>query len=288
MNVINKATNVAESIVTKVTEASPFGKFERITAGFCMAIPFFLLVCDQARDRNTPWLLAIPVGITLLPLCIPFIMRTRNGGNHGMIITLSGSLLLFALYHLFTNVYEFESRPSISAYVQMDSAYIFGMVLAIAAMLFIANGVVYWNKQRTFLEGRWRSLLNVVLGFLLLGVITFPCTTMYTTHMIFAITFFLGCAVGTLGRGTSPEKRVQHRFFDFAPVVVMGLAMLAHFGQEFGWFSGWPYSLVNLFGAESIALWITGLDFILVSLKRELNPNAASTNGGKESLVSST
>lgn len=269
-------STVVSNIVSKVEQSAPFGKFERITAGFCMAIPFFLMIVDPSGAPRNLWLLTIPLIIVVLPQLI----RVKNNEegksrkNDGMIITVVGAVLLFVLYYLFTQIFQILSKPSISAYVTMNDAHIFGMLLAMAAMLFMASGVVFWNKKPVFREGTWRSLLNLILGFLLLGVVVFPCTTMPVLHGIVALLFFLGCAAATLLRDAKDGKKLQHRLVDYVPVLVMGFAMFSHFAVAGKWFNcafcRWPFNLFNLFGAESIALWIVGLDFILVSLKRQL------------------
>ena len=281
--VSNTISSVANKIISRVENFAPFGKFERITAGFCMAIPFFLMIADPSGGSTTLWLLTIPAAIVVLPQLIRIKKEEATGvggeqdakerrSNYGMFITLGGAGALLILYFLFTQIVGIHSKPSISDYVTMDGAHIFGMLLTIAAMLFMSSGVVFWNKKITFREGTWRSVLNLILGLLLLGVVIFPCTTMPTMHMIVAIAFFFGCAIGTLGRKAKDKKR---RFVDYAAVLVMAFAMFCHFAVAGEWFNcafcRRPFNLFNLFGAESIALWITGLDFILVSLKRELN-----------------
>jgi hypothetical protein len=284
-------TTVASSIVSRFEAFAPFGKFERITAGVCMAIPFFLMIVDPSGGTRNLWLLTIPFIIVVIPQLIS--VKTNDGKNRkndGLIITLVGAVVLFILYYVFTQVFEIQSKDSISAYVTMNGAHVFGMLLSIAAMLFMASGVVYWNKKPVFREGTWRSILNLILGFLLLGVVVFPCTTMPTLHGIVALFFFLGCAAGTLIRDAKEGKKLQHKIVDYTPVLVMGFAMFSHFAVAGEWFGcsfcRWPFNLFNLFGAESIALWITGLDFILVSLKRELadDGGAKNTNPPPETL----
>jgi hypothetical protein len=269
-------TTVASKIVSKFEELAPFGKFERITAGVCMAIPFFLMIVDSSGSTRNLWLLTIPLLIVVLPQLIRVKNNDdrKNRKNDGLIITLVGAVMLFILYYLFTQILKIESKTSISAYVTMNGAHVFGMLLSIAAMLFMASGVVYWNKKPVFREGTWRSILNLILGLLLLCVVIFPCTTMPTLHGIVALLFFIGCAAGTLIRDAKEGKKLQHRLVDYIPVLVMAFAMFSYFAVANEWFNcafcRRPFNLFNLFGAESIALWITGLDFILVSLKREL------------------
>jgi len=261
--------NATQVVVSKIDQLMPFGKFERFTAGFCMAIPFFLLTANETAGKTVPMFI-VSVIITILPLAIPLLVQfTKNPKNYGMVIMTAGGILLFGLYKLFIDLFQVEDMGSISAYVLMDNSHVFGMLLAIAAMLFIVNGAVYWNKKE-FAEGEWRSLLNVGLGIFLLLVVIFRCDKTPTIHLVVAGIFFLLCAWGTIRRPAKKEKRGQQRFFDFAPVTVMTIGMIGHFGHSSLDF--WPFNLFNLFGAESIALWITGLDFILVSLKKEIDP----------------
>ena len=82
-------------------------------------------------------------------------------------------------------------RSSISEYVYMCHSYIFGMLLCIAAMLFIYNGVVYY-KSEEHLEISWHGQwYNIVLGLSLIGVISFPCNEHPVPHYTFAVIFFL-------------------------------------------------------------------------------------------------
>jgi hypothetical protein len=277
LEAMNPLPEFAEKIVKVVDKLIPFGKFERFTAGVCMAIPFFLLVADVGSGQAGIWMIAAACGVALFPFVIGAVEKITGENAHkyfGMIIILSGSAMLYIFYRLFTKVFELESRNSISAYVMMDDSYYFGMLLAIAAMLFIASGVVYWEKRREFKEGPWRSVINIILGVLLIGVIIIPCNTYPTLHLIIALLFFAGCGIATLFRKSKPEPgtRLLHRVIDFAAVGVMLAAMAIAVAREYALISDKLFPSLNLFGAESIALWITGLDFILVSLKREVNP----------------
>src|SRR5260221_11791608 len=81
-------------------------------------------------------------------------------------------------------------RPSISNYVYMAHSYVFGMLLCIAAMLFIFNGAVYYKSERYMhisWHGQW---YNMALGACLIGVICFPHLQYPWPHYIFAISFF--------------------------------------------------------------------------------------------------
>ena len=282
MGLMKTANTLAETVLSGVNKVAPFGKFERLTAGFCMAIPLFLLITGTAPDKRNFGLLVYPIMITfLMPFIIPLVARIfKDKQYHGVWLTTIGGLALFCFYWLFARFFELDSKPSISAYVTMEDSHIFGMVLAIAAMLFMANGVVYWDEIQIS-EAKWRRWLTIVLGILLLGVIIFPYNTMATTHLVFAGLFFAGCAIGTAFRtkvkerkpnetkGEYNRKKFLHWFFDLLPLAIMAGALLMYFGPELGWWRGSESNPVNLFGAESIALWITGLDFTLVSLKRQ-------------------
>jgi hypothetical membrane protein len=88
-------------------------------------------------------------------------------------------------------------RSSISQYVYMNNSYVFGMLLSIASMLFIFNGAIYFKNEQFMhisTHGQW---YNVVLGFSLIGVISFPCEQFPIPHYTFAAIFFVGNALVT-------------------------------------------------------------------------------------------
>ena len=272
----NLVESIADSLGATIDHHSVYAKFERFTAGFCMAIPFYLIVMDDVYEHGRLGALIIPVIITFLPLTIPLLVRAVDNKNIGMWITLTGTIALLALYFLFVEG-RTGVKGSISAYVRMENPHVFGMLLSVAAMLFLVSGAVYAEKKRTlrFREGGWRSVISFLQGILLLGVVTVPCDILEIPHLIIALLFFISCGLNTLARETKPGKRLQQRLVDFVPVIIMAVAMLIHFAQGWVWLNwhpGPPFSTINLFGAECIALWITGLDFILVSLKKEMDP----------------
>ena len=52
-------------------------------------------------------------------------------------------------------------RPSISNYVYMKHSYVFGMLMCIAAMLFIFNGAVYYKNEKQMnisWHGQWYNV----------------------------------------------------------------------------------------------------------------------------------
>ncbi len=85
-------------------------------------------------------------------------------------------------------------RYSISKYAYMSNSYIYGMLLCMAAMLFIFNGAVYFKSEahlKLDKNGKW---YNVVLGVSLIGVILFPPLKHHLFHLIFGAIFFMGNA----------------------------------------------------------------------------------------------
>ena len=90
---------------------------------------------------------------------------------------------------------RFGFRLSISDYVYSSNSYVFGMLLCMAAMLFIFNGAVYFRSEhplRLNSRGKW---YNVILGLSLFGVICFPHRDLTRLHYIFASLFFFGNAL---------------------------------------------------------------------------------------------
>ena len=49
-------------------------------------------------------------------------------------------------------------RSSISAYVYMTHSYVFGLLLTMAAMLFVFNGTVYFNNEDSGLKLNYNTL----------------------------------------------------------------------------------------------------------------------------------
>jgi hypothetical protein len=142
-------------------------------------------------------------------------------------------------------------RPSISDYVYMPHSYVFGLLLMMAAMLFIFNGAVYFknqNKPQLILDksGKW---YNVALGLSLVGVIIFPCHQYVTTHLIFAILFFVGNAVVT---GLFYQKRNK------VVSILLAILTLATLVPV-------KLNVFSLFWGEWLSLTVIGIHFILES-----------------------
>ena len=119
-------------------------------------------------------------------------------------------------------------RINLSDYVYMWHNYLFGMLLSIAAMLFVFNGAVYFRNEQDKSElslskyGKW---YNVVLGLSLLGVVILPWRQYQVPHFVFAAIFFLGNAVVT-GLFHQKRNRVLSIILAVLTVAALGLNLL--------------------------------------------------------------
>ncbi len=141
-------------------------------------------------------------------------------------------------------------RPSISNYVYMSHSYVFGMLLCIAAMLFIFNGAIYYKSEQHMhisWHGQW---YNVVLGLSLIGVICFPHLEHSVVHYFFAILFFVGNAVVTLLFHKDKYKKIS---------ILLGILTLAALPVAFT-------NVISLLAAEWISLSVIGVHFILSTI----------------------
>lgn len=141
-------------------------------------------------------------------------------------------------------------RPSISNYVYMKRSYLYGMLLCIAAMLFIYNGVVYYkNEPRLNISwnGQW---YNIVLGVSLIGVIIFPHLERPVLHYIFAGLFFVGNAVvaGLFYKDKDKKKSIA-----------LALLTIMAFPLAFA-------KIISLLAAEWLSLVVIGVHFILSTI----------------------
>lgn len=257
---------MVEALVVPVaTSVAPFGKFERLTAGVSMGTPFFLVLveCDQKKLLWLPllWMAFVIYGL-------PYVTRLiKNKKYLGIWLTTSFAAVLTGALFWLSSTYTLDHKESISAYVTMKEGHVFGMMLTMAAVLFAASGVVYWEARNTFKEGWWRSIVNVLQGVFLLGVVIWRFDVSETTHFIVAGGFFTMCGVSTLIRGAREETKWLHRVTDWIPVLVMAFFIVLAFNSD--WATSLGLKWVDLFVAECIALWVSGVDFILVSLKKD-------------------
>ncbi len=148
-------------------------------------------------------------------------------------------------------------RSSISMYVYMNESYVFGMLLSIAAMLFIFNGAIYFKSEQYMhisWHGQW---YNVVLGLSLLGVICFPCKEYPIPHYTFAIVFFLGNALVTAFFYKDNDKTLS---------IILAILTIASMPFAF-------FGVISLLVAEWISLVVISIHFILstVNMDKQVN-----------------
>ena len=118
-------------------------------------------------------------------------------------------------------------RASISDYVGMADSYIYGMLMCMAAMLFIFNGAVYFRNEVTLqlrLEGKW---YNVILGLSLIAIILFPNNRYESLHYFFAGIFFLGNAL-VIVLFHDPKDRVVSIVLAVLVVAALALHYILH------------------------------------------------------------
>lgn len=133
-------------------------------------------------------------------------------------------------------------RPSISSYFEMTQNQWFYVPLAIAAMLFIVNGVTK--------GGHW---YNTVLGLALIGVLMFNTRDTALVHAFFAVIFFAGNLAVMLWWSVIPA-RIR---YTFATVVVAAIAVTVTTG------------VLTIWVAEVVSLNVIAAHYILDSAKGE-------------------
>jgi hypothetical protein len=140
-------------------------------------------------------------------------------------------------------------RPSISDYVYMSRSYIFGMSLCVAAMLFIFNGAVFFQKQdnhKMAQQGQW---YNVILGLSLLAVILLAHLEFTFFHYTFAIIFFVGNAIVI-----AVFHQRKYRIISFILAALTLITLGLHF-----------VTTLSLFWGEWLSLTVIGIHFILTA-----------------------
>ena len=160
-------------------------------------------------------------------------------------------------------------ESSISAYVDMQDSFVFGLLFGIAGMVFILNGALYFRVEQEELRnpnqklalsnnnydkkraGKW---YNVILGLALIGIAIFPYNrNLCVLHFIFAVIFFFGSAV-VIFFIHDPEDKWKSRFFAVISVVCLFVSVIDD-------------TILSLFWAETIALIIISIHYILVSYR---------------------
>lgn len=154
---------------------------------------------------------------------------------------------------------DFCWRDSISNYVYMENSYVFGLLLTMAAMLFIFNGALYFNSPEYIsLETRKRNKwYNIILGVSLILVVVFPHEEYKVSHYIAAGTFFLGSSFFIAFDCYKRDKRINLFF------AILSIASL------FFYFIKWKFNLkidwYTLFVAEWISLAVISIHYYLES-----------------------
>ncbi len=139
-------------------------------------------------------------------------------------------------------------RSSISDYVYMGRSYVFGMLLSIAATLFIFNGAVYFRNEAHLDVSKAGKWYNIILGMSLLAVILLPYKQFGVHHFIFAGLFFIGNAV---------VIAIFHKKQYTIPSILLALLTLATITLHF------YNQAVSIFTAEWLSLTVIGIHLIL-------------------------
>jgi len=146
--------------------------------------------------------------------------------------------------------YQTGFRESISDYVYMPHSYIFGMLMCIAAMLFIVNGVVYYRSEQHMhisWHGQW---YNIVLGLSLIGVICFPWREYSIIHFSFAAIFFAGNAVVTGIFYKDKDKKMS---------ITLAILTISTIPFAIG-------NIISMLTAEWVSLTVIGIHFALTTI----------------------
>jgi hypothetical protein len=152
-------------------------------------------------------------------------------------------------------------RSSISDYVYMWHSYVFGLLLGMAAMLFIFNGAVYFRNEhkasgpKVESSGKW---YNFLLGICLLGVVIFPWRQHEAIHFTFAGSFFVGNALVT---GIFHTKTWRKSNIALAIATVLSLGFYFLDDKALHMFPGY-----TLFYAEWISVAVVAVHFYLETL----------------------
>lgn len=141
-------------------------------------------------------------------------------------------------------------RSSISNYVYMTHSYIFGMLLCMAAMLFIFNAAVYYRNEDHYCLNKHGKWYNIVLGVALLGVILFPHLQYAVWHYSFAGLFFIG---------NSLVLAFFHKRKDRTISITLSILVIAAIALHY-------LALVTLLVGEWLSLAAIGTHFILQSV----------------------
>ncbi len=153
-------------------------------------------------------------------------------------------------------------RPSISNYVYMGNSYVFGLLLTIAAMLFVFNGALYFgsSEYKGLKEKGKNKWYNIILGVSLLLVILLPHEEYKYPHYIAAGIFFLGSSLA-IALDCRKKDRKWNLFF-----AILSIASLVFY------FVNWLFNLgihwYTLLVAEWISLAVISIHYYLDSREK--------------------
>lgn len=153
-------------------------------------------------------------------------------------------------------------RPSISNYVYMDNSYVFGLLLTMAAMLFIFNGALYFgSSEYKGLKGKANNKwYNIILGISLLFVILFPHEEYKYPHYIAAGVFFLGSSLA-IALDCRKKNRKWNLFFAILSIVSLVFYFVNYcFDLNINWYT--------LLVAEWISLTVISIHYYLDSREK--------------------
>jgi hypothetical protein len=256
-----------------------FGWAERAFAAFCMGIPFFLIVVDtgtlydpqaQLNPNDFTWLYncAAITGIMLVvPSLIGLVYYWLNRFwpyGSAFCTNLFAIVVLFFLFLGFARMFTSAAdpiRPSVSQFVDMNDAHIFGMLLTVPSMIMILNGFIYGEIMDR--ASRLASWFSIIAGFGLLGVVVCPYYFNIWLHYFWAIVFFLGAATNIyfgMGRNKNPLT-------NWTSVALMLIALIIGVLNHVG-VSWMLENTLTLFDGETIALWIIGVHYVITSFER--------------------
>jgi hypothetical protein len=152
-------------------------------------------------------------------------------------------------------------RTSISDYVNIQHAHIYGLLLTMAGMLFLVNGVVYLRTdglKKTKQHGRW---YNIILGSLLLLIVLFDLDNFIVLHNVFALLFFVGSAF-VIAFFNDRQHRKISIFIAFLTALGFVVLLIRNVFDidALDWFT--------LFWAEWVSLTVIAVHYILESLEK--------------------
>ncbi len=168
--------------------------------------------------------------------------------------------------------YRTDFRDSISNYFFMCDTHWFGSLLTLAGALFIFNGAqhmsVQQNQRLADLGYRFGKGYNIIFGLALFGVLYFDHITFMVIHYVFAVVFFVGCALAMILTRQTPLKTLG----DVLGILTL-LSLCLHFLLNY--VLGEVQNPFTLLWAEWVGLLFIAIYFIAESIHRDTREKAA-------------